>query len=77
MIRNDEELALTRSRRAKLERQLEDLRARARTDEWPSLSAGYRLQIERMQAEILDYLVRAAQRTDSSRPTTYLPEIGL
>ena len=76
MIRTDEELAATRSRRAKLERLLEDLRTGARTDDWPSLSAGYRKELERMQAEILDYLVRARQRTDS-RPSAYFPEIGL
>ena len=76
MIRNDDELAATRSRRAKLERLLEDLRAGARTDEWPSLSAGYRKELERMQAEILDYLLRARSRTES-RPTAHFPEIGL
>lgn len=59
MIRNDQELATARQRVAKLERLLEDLRGAARPEEWPALSSGYRLEIERMQGEILDYLVRA------------------
>ena len=69
MIRNDQELATTRDRVAKLERLLEDLRGTARPEEWPALSSGYRLEIERMQGEILDYLVRAspgAKRTTTA-----------
>lgn len=58
MIRNDEELAATRQRVEKLEHILEALRQSARPKEWPALSSGYRLEIERMQGEILDYLVR-------------------
>ena len=60
MIRNDQELAVARGREAKLERLLEDLRGTARPEEWPALSSGYRLEIERLQGKILDYLVRAA-----------------
>jgi len=68
MIRNDQELAVTRERVARLERLLEDLRKTARPEEWPALSSGYRLEIERMQGEILDYLVRAAP--EAKRTTT-------
>lgn len=67
MIRNDQELAVTRERVARLERLLEDLRKTARPEEWPALSSGYRLEIERMQGEVLDYLVRA---TPEARRTT-------
>jgi hypothetical protein len=69
MIRTDQELATARDRVAKLERLLEDLRGTARPEEWPALSSGYRLEIERMQGEILDYLVRAspgAKRTTTA-----------
>jgi hypothetical protein len=59
MIRNDQELVLARNRVFSLERLLEKLRNSARTEEWPALSSGYRLEIERMQGEILDYLVQA------------------
>lgn len=58
MIRNDQELDVTRERAARLERLLEDLRKTARPEEWPALSSGYRMEIERMQGESLDYLVR-------------------
>lgn len=62
MIRNDQELAVMRERVAKLERLLETLHKTARPEEWRSLSSGYRLEIERMQGEILDYLVEGAPR---------------
>lgn len=68
MIRNDQELTVTRERVARLERLLEDLRKTARPEEWPALSSGYRLEIERMQGEILDYLVRATP--EAKRTTT-------
>ncbi len=60
MIRNDQELAVTRERVASLEKLLEALRKTARPEEWPALSSGYRLEIERMQGEMPDYLVESA-----------------
>ena len=60
MIANDKELAVTRERIGMFERMLEELRKTARPEEWPALSSGYRLEIERMQGEILDYLVHGA-----------------
>ena len=57
MIKNDQELAIMRERLTKMERFLEELRKTARPEEWPALSSGYRLEIERMQGEIMDYLV--------------------
>ena len=57
MIKNDQELAIMRERLTKIERFLAELRKTARPEEWPALSSGYRLDIERMQGEILDYLV--------------------
>ena len=41
-------------------RLLDELRKTARPEEWPALSSGYRLEIERMQGEVLDYLVLSA-----------------
>jgi hypothetical protein len=58
MIRNDQELAVTRERVAIFEHVLEGLRKTARPEEWPALSSGYLVEIERMQGEILDYLAR-------------------
>lgn len=60
MIRNDHEMAVMRERVASLEKVLEALRKTARPEEWAALSSGYRLEIERMQGEILDYLVEGA-----------------
>lgn len=62
MIQNDTELAVTRNRLGKLERLLEELRKTARREEWAALGSGYRLEIERMQGEILDYLMDATPR---------------
>ena len=59
MIRDDKEMASARQRVAMFERMLEELRKTARPEEWRELSSGYRLEIERMQREILDYLVQA------------------
>ncbi len=57
MIRNDAELKAMQERVAALEQLLLRLRSGARAEEWAALSSGYRLEIERMQGEILDYLV--------------------
>lgn len=48
MIRDDKEMAVSRERLSKLEHTLETLRKTARAEEWPALSSGYRLEIERM-----------------------------
>ena len=60
MIYNIQDLAVTRDRISQMERLLETLRETARAEEWPAMSSGYRLEIERMQGEILDYLVEGA-----------------
>ena len=62
MIRNDQELVVARGRVAQQERLLEALQKTARPEEWPAMSSGYRLEIERMQGEILDYLVEGAPK---------------
>ena len=64
MIRDDQEMAVSRERLAKLEHTLEALRNTARPEEWPVLSWGYRLEIERMQGVILDYLAQRAPRPE-------------
>jgi hypothetical protein len=63
MIRNDAELRTMQERVAALERLIQTLRPAARPEEWVALSSGYRLEIERMQGEILDYLVQGAPPT--------------
>ena len=68
MIDNDRELANARERVATLESLLEEMRESARPEEWPALSSGYRMEIERTQREILDYLVRLP--INDQRPRT-------
>lgn len=68
MIRNDQELAVMRERVAKIEHLLASLRKTARPEERPALSSGYRLEIERLQGEILDYSVQGAPRPRRGRP---------
>lgn len=63
MIKNDAELKAMRERIAPLEQLIQTLRPAARPEEWAALSSGYRFEIERMQAEILDYLVEGAPST--------------
>ena len=57
MIMNLRELAVAHQRVAKFEELLQSRPETARPAEWPLLSSGYRLEIERIQGEILDYLV--------------------
>ena len=58
MIANDEELRITQQRIAQLQDWLAQIRRNARPQEFQEVASGYRLEIERMQAEILEYLLR-------------------
>ena len=58
MIANDQELQVTRERIAQFQQWLIQIRQTARPDEFEAVSSGYRLEIERMQAETLEYLLR-------------------
>jgi len=49
-----------RERIATFESLLAELRKTARPQEWLTMSSGYRLEIERMQGEVLDYLTFGA-----------------
>ena len=64
MIRNDKELEITRRRIDQFQRWLSQIRETARSDEFDSMASGYRLEIERMQAEVMDYLLRPVQAKD-------------
>lgn len=58
MITNDQELQVTLQRIARFQRLLTSIRQTARPEEFEAIASGYRLEIERMQAEVLDYLLR-------------------
>lgn len=57
MITNDQELVATRQRIAKFQGWLVQLRQTAQPNEFETAASGYRLEIERMQAEEMDYLL--------------------
>lgn len=58
MINTDQELEVTKQRIAKFQEWLVKFRQTARPTEFDALASGYRLEIEKMQAEVLDYLLR-------------------
>jgi hypothetical protein len=58
MIANDQELRATQERIVRFQRWLAQMRQTARVGEFDAAAGGYRLEIERMQAEALDYLLR-------------------
>lgn len=60
MITNDQELRATKERIDKFESWLQQLRKTAPRGEFHAVTSGYRLEIERMQAEVLDYLLQPA-----------------
>jgi hypothetical protein len=58
MIANDQELQVTQQRIEHFQHWLAQLRRTARPEEFEAVTSGYRLEIERMQAEVLEYLLR-------------------
>jgi predicted phosphoribosyltransferase len=68
MITDDQQLQATQERIAHLQRWLVEIRQTARPEEFEAVASGYRLEIERMQAEVLEYLLRPlpAERKDSA-----------
>jgi len=58
MIANDQELQVTKERIDQFQRWLAQIRRTARPEEFEAVAGGYRLEIERMQAEVLEYLLR-------------------
>ena len=61
MIQNDQELAATQERIAKFQGWLLQMRQTTKPKEFEKMASGYRLEIERMQSEVLDYLLRPAR----------------
>jgi len=63
MIGSDQEPVVMRERQDKMEQMLQALRASARPEEWPALSAGYGREIERMRGEVRHFLVQGGLQT--------------
>jgi hypothetical protein len=63
MIASDNELNVTQERIAYFQRLLANLRRTARPEEFTAVAGGYRLEIERMQAEVMNYYIRPLTMT--------------
>lgn len=57
MITNEPELKATQDRIQRFQLLLGQLRQTARPGEFDAVASGYRLEIERMQAEVMEYLL--------------------
>ena len=57
MIANEQELIATGERIVKLQQWLVQARQTARSEDFDSVAGGYRLEIERMHAEVMEYLL--------------------
>ena len=60
MIQNDKELKTSQERIVYFQNLLLQLRVQATPEEFSLVSSGYRMEIERMQEEVLNYLTRHA-----------------
>jgi hypothetical protein len=63
VIKNDQELKVTRDRISYLLDLLSRLRVSSRPEELALVSGGYRAEVERMQREVLDYLTQPEPQT--------------
>lgn len=61
MIQNDKELKTSQERITYFQNLLLQLRVQATPEEFSLVSSGYRMEIERMQEEVLEYLTRHTQ----------------
>jgi hypothetical protein len=57
MIKSEQELKAANDRIEQFQQWLMQLRRTARPEEFEAVASGYRLEIERMQAEAMDYLL--------------------
>ena len=66
MIHNDKELKTTQQRMEYFQNVLLQLRVKATSEEFPLISSGYRVEIEKMQHEVLEYLTRHSSQPIST-----------
>ncbi len=57
MIKNEQELLRTQERIVQFQRWLVQLRRTANPEVFKAAASGYRLEIERMHAEVMEYLL--------------------
>jgi hypothetical protein len=68
MIENDQQLKVTRERIDQFQDWLAQIRQTADARDFETMASGYRLEIERMQAEVMDYLLRPGSSTRAKQP---------
>lgn len=68
MITNERELKVTRERIEQFQSWLVQMRQTARPEEFEPIASGYRLEIERMQAEVMEYLLHPPSVTHVPQP---------
>ena len=70
MIHNDKELKTTQGRIAYFQNLLLQLHVKAKPEEFPLISSGYRAEIEKMQGEVLVYLTRHSSESMPAKVTS-------
>ncbi len=68
MITNEQDLNATQERIARFQGWLVQMRRTSRPDEFEAAGSGYRLEIERMQAEVMEFLLRAPAVDPHAQP---------
>jgi uncharacterized membrane protein (DUF106 family) len=68
VIANRQELEVTQKRIDYFQHLLEEIREKATPEQFESMAGGYRLEIERMQAEVMDYLLRPVTSGGQKQP---------
>jgi len=68
MITNDVELAVTQERISHFQQWLAQIRRTARPEEFEAVASGYRLELERMQADVMEYLLRPLREERQEQP---------
>lgn len=71
MIRNDHELEVTQSRIAYFQRIVAQLRFMPSKDNFDAMAGGYLVEIERMSAEVVEYLKQRAVVGTEPRRSSY------
>jgi hypothetical protein len=68
MIANKHELEVTKKRIEYFQNLLERIRESADPRDFESMASGYRMEIERMHAEVMDYLLRPVAQEEEKQP---------
>jgi len=68
MIKSEQELKATHERIEQFQQWLRQMRRTARPEEFEAVASGYRLEIERMQAEAMEYLLHPPATEPQPQP---------